>query len=528
MRRAIGNLTLCLVAALLAGAAALAQDAARSPEPKPQPADKLAAAQQQLADRYHHLEEVLLRMAELSAATDPRRAALLKRAVAQSKDRLIGLQLEQLVKLLEGDQLSRAIENQKELDRDLRTLLELLLSEDRTKRIESERARITQYLKRLNGLIREQKGLQARAGSTREPKALAAEQKQLADKTGGLAKDIRANEETPREAKPAPGGEKEKPDAAPAKPDGSQGGAKGKPASKPAPGKSQGQPQESPPSPADAQPSAAQPENPARKRLQAAEQRMRKAEKRLEEAQRKEAAEEQEEALRELELAKADLEKILRQLREEELEHVLALLESRFLKMLKLQREVLEGTVRLDKVPEHERDHNQEIEAGRLSTKEVEIVVEADKALMLLREEGTAVAFPEALTQAREDMQQVVQRLAEAKVNKVTQGLEEDIIAALQEMVEALKRAQKKLQDRKQKPPSGTSDDQGALVDTLGELKMIRALQVRVNQRTERYSKLISGEQAESIELVEALGQLADRQQRIYEITRDLETGRNR
>ena len=39
----------------------------------------------------------------------------------------------------------------------------------------------------------------------------------------------------------------------------------------------------------------------------------------------------------------------------------------------------------------------------------------------------------------------------------------------------------------------------------LAELKMIRALQMRVNRRTERYSKLIEGEQAENAELVEAL-----------------------
>ena len=54
----------------------------------------------------------------------------------------------------------------------------------------------------------------------------------------------------------------------------------------------------------------------------------------LEEAKRKDAAEEQQEAIRELEQAKAELEKILRQLREEELERMLVMLEARFRKML--------------------------------------------------------------------------------------------------------------------------------------------------------------------------------------------------
>ncbi len=140
---------------------------------------------------------------------------------------------------------------------------------------------------------------------------------------------------------------------------------------------------------------------------------MREAEKKLEEAQRKGAVEKQEEAIRELEQAKADLEEILRQLREEEIERMLAMLEARFPKMLQMQRDVLEGHVAAGQGARRpSATHNHEIEAGRLSSKEAEIVLEADKALMLLREDGTAVAFPEALGQARQDMQQVVERLA--------------------------------------------------------------------------------------------------------------------
>ena len=41
------------------------------------PAEKLALQERRIAEQYKHLESVLLRMAELSAATDPRRAALL-------------------------------------------------------------------------------------------------------------------------------------------------------------------------------------------------------------------------------------------------------------------------------------------------------------------------------------------------------------------------------------------------------------------------------------------------------------------
>ena len=89
---------------------------------------------------------------------------------------------------------------------------------------------------------------------------------------------------------------------------------------------------------------------------------------------------------------------------------MLAMLEARF------HEDVAnaEGSVRrhsaLDQVPKPQRTHNHEIESSRLSNKEMEIVVEVDKALKLLKDEGTAVAFPLAVEQVREDMEQVVQR----------------------------------------------------------------------------------------------------------------------
>ncbi len=62
----------------------------------------------------------------------------------------------------------------------------------------------------------------------------------------------------------------------------------------------------------------------------------------------------------------------------------------------------------------------------------------------------------------------------------------------------------------------------------LAELRMVRALQMRVNRRTARYAKLVDGEQAEQAELIEALRRLAEDQSRIHQITRDLESGKNR
>jgi hypothetical protein len=494
------------------------------------PADKLSLEERRIAEKYKHLEDVLLRMAELNAATDPRRAALLKKAVAQSKDELISVRFERLVELLGKDQLSRALENQAELDQDLYSLLELLMSENRSKSIENEKARIREYLKELNTIIKQERDIQGRTAGDDEPKRLAGEQKKVADKTGNLAKQIQKNEEKPQ-GKKAEGGRGKGEDGKGAESkdgkdkdgkgkDGKSKDGKGKPGKesdgKPSDGQGKGE----------SQGQQSQNENPARKRLEAAQQRMNEAEAKLKEAQRQGAVEKQEEALRELEQAKSELEEILRQLREEEIARILAMLESRFRKMLQMQEEVYEGTVRLDKIPAAQRTHNHDIEASRLSGKESQIVVEVDKAALVLREEGSAVAFPEAIEQMRDDMQQVVLRLAQTKVDKITQGVEEDIIAALKDMITALKKAQK--EQKNKKPPSGScSSCEPPLIDTLAELKMIRALQMRVNTRTARYSKMIEGEQARNSELVEAIRRLAEREQRIYRVTRDLELGKN-
>ncbi|MHB8900537.1 MAG: hypothetical protein ACYC6Y_17430, partial [Thermoguttaceae bacterium] len=349
-------------------------------------------------------------------------------------------------------------------------------------------------------------------------------------------------EEAPRQSgqkSPAPG-EQEAPGA-----EGAQPGAQGaKPAEKKQPEgdpSAEGPAPKTPPAaqedegtpgsePQDASRPSPPEAHPARERLQTARQRMQQAQEKLDKAQREGASEEQEEAIRQLQQAKAELERILRQLREEEIEQVLVALEARLVKMLQLQQEVYDGTQRLDKASADGLSHEQEIEAGRLSSREAEIVSEADRALMLLREEGSAVAVPEALAQARDDMQQVVARLSRANVGEVTLSIEEDIVAALDEMLGAVRKAMEEAEQRRRDSGQGEpgTPQEPALVDALAELQMIRSLQLRVNTRTERYGKLISGKHAETPELVEALLQLAERQDRVYRITIDLETGKNR
>jgi hypothetical protein len=573
-------------------------------KPKSPAADQLSVDEARLADRFKRLEEVIGRLAELSAPTDPRRAKLLREAIAQSREQDVNTRFESIVKLLQDERLSAASTNQVELQKELDALLGLLLKADRDKELSTQRERIRKYIKDVDRIIRMQKGVRARTEGGDELKGLGSDQQHIADDTGKLGGDISKTDgdKTPESEKPAKSGgkdqrksdDKEKPksdDKQDSKPDNKdkpnsddkqkpndgqadkskpddntpKPGGKSKPgkpseSGKPQPSKSKpgeaepsegkpskpsnSAPSDSPPSPGkpgppsddendSQQPKSPQPQEPAdraAKKLREAQQRMEEARKKIEESVRKGATEEQLQAIKDLELAKAELERILRQLREEELERTLTQLAARFRKMLELQTAVYEGTVQLDHVPEAQRTHDHEIESARLSRQESQIVHEVDKALLLLHEDGSSVAFPEAIEQMRDDMRQVTDRLAALKVEKITQGLEKDIMAALEETIAAFEQSRKDLEKKKTPPgqqPSAGQPDEMSLVEKIAELKMIRSLQMRINNRTKTYGEMIQGDQAETPDLLKALDGLAERQQRVYKATADLQRGRN-
>jgi hypothetical protein len=569
----------------------------------------LAQVEARLAERYDRLELLVGRLAELSGPTQPRRAALLRQLIAESRQSDVAGRFDKVVAALEQESYSSAIEGQTALEAQLQKLLDLLLQEDRDRQIESERKRIGRYLQDLNRLIRLQRGVKARTDGGDEEQELADDQQRVGDKTRELGDEIEeaessAAEKARREASESSEGEpsaqgagdapssKEAPSDKPSgekpsaeeqssdKPSGDEpkqsesGDAKPSdsgeqpPASEgqPKPGESgNSQPSEAQPSeaqpgeaqPGEGQPSEGQPGAPspsqgepsdqpggqdqqppgesqaspmqrAAERLRKAQQRMAEAQKRLEEAKREGAVQKQEEAVQELEQAKSELERILRQLREEELERMLVLLEARFRKMLDEQVEVYEQTKKLEAAAASAPAHELEIASGRLSRQEGLIVREADRALVLLREDGTSAAFPEAVEQARDDMQSIAERLSQTKLDLITQGLEEDVIAALEETLAALQQALKDLQQQRGQPQQGGgAPGEKPLVDQLAELRMIRALQVRINRRTRDYGAMIEGEQALRDDLLEALDQLALRQQKIFQATRDLEKDEN-
>jgi len=62
----------------------------------------------------------------------------------------------------------------------------------------------------------------------------------------------------------------------------------------------------------------------------------------------------------------------------------------------------------------------------------------------------------------------------------------------------------------------------------LAEIKLIRTLQTQVNKRTKDYATRYQGEQADDNLVQDDLANLAKRQTKIEQMTKDIATGKNR
>ena len=156
--------------------------------------ETLAESQNTLAEKYQRLEMLMLKMAEVDANTNPRRAALLKEALTNSKDQQISKRMTELAALLRSSKLKKAVEDQGAVQADLNKLLDLLLSENRTDRLKDEQARVRSYIKEVERVLRQQRGVQGRTEGGGDEQRLSRDQQRVADRASRLADEIQQNE----------------------------------------------------------------------------------------------------------------------------------------------------------------------------------------------------------------------------------------------------------------------------------------------------------------------------------------------
>jgi hypothetical protein len=610
--------------------------------PTTQP-DPLSVSQQQVAERFKKLEELLLRSAELEAAENPTRSALLQQAAQAGKQAQLADVLARAANRLDKKQYSQAIEDQKTSRENLKRLLELLQSENREERVREQRDQVRRWIEETDRLLRLQKSLSGRTEGGQEMKQAGNDQSKLAEKAAEIAKDLGGdksnkpndspnpsssesnNEKDPKsdqsksdgdnkdgknkdgksadeksldgksnpnkegdskntdskendsiqgepkdgkkegeskdgEAKtsdPKKGGEKQgdSKDGKEGQPEQSDQSQKGDSKESQQAGKSQeGKPQDGKPQDGksqqgqseqgdsgDSNPEEAkkpQPKDPterARQRIEQAKKKMEEAKKALDDAERKGAVDRQREAESELRSAIEELEEILRQLREEEIERSLASLETRLRRMLEMQNKVLEETKRLQEIGGEQAVRQVEIRASNLALDQRKILTEGERAFLLLRDEGSSAAFPEAMEQVNADISNVAERLNKADVGALTTTIEQEIVSSLEEMIAALVQVQKENKEKKKQQQGQQQQQQGEqaeqpLVDKLAELRLIRTLQLRINSRTTALSKMLADPsdnvgQATEADILSEAKKLAERQANIQQVTKNVAQG---
>ncbi|WP_145226889.1 V-type ATP synthase subunit I domain-containing protein [Gimesia algae] len=534
----------------------------------------LSDRQEAISQQFKRFESTLHDLGEYMKKTDPARADLLFRAFGQSKQNQMSVEMQRVLQMLEKGQLGDAVERQETLLKNMQNLLALLQSEDRMSEVEKEKQRIQDLLKDVNRLIGQERDVRAATERGGNPADLKDKQQKTAENAQKLVDKIeqqdtekndsqKSDTESKSSEKEQEGQQKDqksqegksdsKSDTDSKK--SSESESKGKP---PENGKSdpdqkgsdgqksdqqsqeqqqsqqQQQGQQGKPPEGESQQSQEeqQKQTPGREQIEQARQEMEKAIEELEKKQKDAASRHQDDAIRKLAEAKEKLEEMLRQLREEERELMLAAMEARLQKILAQQKRVYAGTLSIGQVPEKERTSRHTARAVQLSREESQISLEVEKAILLITDEGSSVAFSEALAEVREDVQNVSYRLNRVQVDELTQGIEKDIISSLEEMIEALQNEMDKSDDEKKKQQQqqqqqGSPEDQ-ALIDTLAEIKMLRSLQLRVNNRTRRIEKLALEEGANQADILEQLQKLANRQTRIQNATYILATGKNK
>lgn len=412
----------------------------------PAPAeDELTGRQDAVRARVQQLEGRMLKLARLLAESEPAKAERLREATDQAGTRQIKRRLEHLVQLLRSERFSDAEREQELLLADLEALLKLLtdpLNELEQRR--SERQRLQEYRRTVRALmqqqlerLRETRALsETEAPTPAQMRALELRQRELEREASGLEQELQ-----------------------------------------PPPGREQG--------------------DPGAREVGEARMAMQHAADRLGERAPDAAIPRQEAALERLQRALEELDDALRQVRREEIEETLTALEIRFKSMLTREqqvREVVQSLVRVatnDASGEGENDdpqawgHSARLALADVAEVQQEVAADCRIALRILVDEGSTVIVPALVRQLAEEMTAVAQALSQEDIGLNTRATLDAIIRVLSDIVSAVE--EKRDQDRQAaQGGEGGEQPQGRppLLRTSAELKLLRSVQLRVNERT--------------------------------------------
>ena len=201
------------------------------------------------------------------------------------------------------------------------------------------------------------------------------------------------------------------------------------------------------------------------------------------------ASPQQQKAIDELNKALDEIQGRLAELQDQLDDEKLVRLEDIFLQMLERQQQASAGTIDLDRKKKETQGklrRADRLALKKLAVEERELALMAQQALDLLIEDGTSIVFPKVVEDLRDILNTVGKLLDEQRTDDYTRTLQKEVETTLEELIEALQKAMK----------SGGGGGGGGggncpppLLPNTAELKLLRALQLRVNRRTKSFDK---------------------------------------
>lgn len=260
---------------------------------------------------------------------------------------------------------------------------------------------------------------------------------------------------------------------------------------------------------------------PGAQNLQQAQQEMNKAAESLGKKSAAEATPKQDKAIEQLQAARQELERALEELRKEERAETLRDLEARIRDMLAKQKPINEQTIGLDKVGEQYFKRAEHLQLADLSTQQRALSEKAETCLHILDEDASTIAFPHVMQQLVDDMGSSADRLAAFQSGPITQTIQADIIDALEQLLDSVKKMQEE-NENQQGQPQQQQQGPPPLLPPSAELKLLRSSQLRINNRTGVIATQIEKGAEEKTVASKSLVKLSERQIQTADIAREI------
>lgn len=472
-----GAVCVALALSLLLGAHVAAAQSAPAPSSANVP---LADRQREILGRVQRLESTMLKLTKLLAESEPEKAERLKDALNLAGKQRIKSRVEALTQLLRGEKLGDADQQQSALLKDLDGLLKTLTNpaneldarrQEREKLEKLKRAIRTLMDEQTQHLYRTQQ-VQKQMHDGSEGAAGAGDVAEMLDKLEEMQRQTeRKAAELQREMQP--------------KPDEQKGARPGVDA------------------------------------MREASEKMRESADELGEDRPAEAQKSEEQAIEKMQEALDELDDALRQARKEEMDDTLSAIETRLRDLLTREKSVRETIRPLETKSAADFSRTEQAQLVESAGTQKQVAEDCAQVLRIVVDEGTTVIVPELLRQLSTDMATVAGLLEQSEPSRAAAQLLDDIIAQLEQMLAAVEKRREQNREEEAKPPQQQQQNQGPqpLLPGSAELKLLRAAQVRLNERmpTDATDQSHASQPDEMRRLAERQTQLVDLARRMNE-----------